>query len=184
MRDVELWDVAVEEVRLPQATFRVTWSAGTYMRSLVESLGLKLGPGAHLTALRRLACGTLFTLEHSVTLARLEASLNAGPEGTQGNETQRSARSEIVRNPAAFLPEFKPLVLSVDAESRLRDGRTIPLDAPPGHWSLGQAVKVLQSEGALVAVGEVVSLLAQSGTAAEEEAGTQRLGFRPSRVLI
>ena len=38
---------------------RVTASAGFYVRSLAHDLGQRLGPGAHLTALRREQSGLL-----------------------------------------------------------------------------------------------------------------------------
>ncbi len=41
----------------PVGAFRVACTKGTYIRSLAHDLGQKLGCGAHLCALRRLACG-------------------------------------------------------------------------------------------------------------------------------
>lgn len=41
----------------PTATFRIKCSKGTYIRSLARDLGLALGSGAYLTALRRTASG-------------------------------------------------------------------------------------------------------------------------------
>jgi tRNA pseudouridine55 synthase len=55
---------------LPDVTFRVTCSKGTYVRTLAEDLGEALGCGAHLIALRRTGVGAL-TLEHAVTLDAL-----------------------------------------------------------------------------------------------------------------
>lgn len=50
----------------------VRCSKGTYIRTLAEDLGERLGCGAHLSALRRTASGPL-TLDAAVTLAQLEA---------------------------------------------------------------------------------------------------------------
>lgn len=50
----------------------VTCSSGTYVRALARDLGVALGVGGHLTALRRTRVGP-FTLAHSRTLAQLEA---------------------------------------------------------------------------------------------------------------
>jgi tRNA pseudouridine55 synthase len=55
---------------LPDVTFRVTCSKGTYVRTLAEDIGEALGCGAHLVALRRTGVGAL-TLEHAVTLDAL-----------------------------------------------------------------------------------------------------------------
>jgi tRNA pseudouridine55 synthase len=197
VRDVELWDLAVEAIELPLATFRVTCTAGTYIRSLVEDLGLALGPGAHVTALRRLACGGLFTLADSVTLEGIGEAWKAG-------------RMEGLRNPAEFLPEHAPLRVTPETELLLRDGRTVLLELPApgqlpnavagaagaprtggagdgaadgsldgapgaGDWVAGQSVKALRSDGSLVAVGVV--------TAELPGAPQGRLGFRPTRVL-
>jgi len=50
----------------------VTCSAGTYVRAIARDLGVALGVGGHLTALRRTAVGG-FTLAEAVTLAELES---------------------------------------------------------------------------------------------------------------
>jgi len=57
---------------LPEATFRVRCSAGTYVRTLAHDLGMALGCGAALASLRRLRSEP-FGLERSVTLADLDA---------------------------------------------------------------------------------------------------------------
>lgn len=52
---------------------RVTCSKGTYVRTLAQDIGRRLGCGAHLIALRRTAVGHL-SIGDAVTLERLEAS--------------------------------------------------------------------------------------------------------------
>ncbi len=56
--------------RAPEITFRATVSAGTYLRAIARDLGERLGPGAHLTALRREAIGAI-GVEEAVSLDRL-----------------------------------------------------------------------------------------------------------------
>ncbi len=51
----------------------VECSSGTYVRALARDLGVALGVGAHLTALRRTRVGP-FRLEHARTLPELEES--------------------------------------------------------------------------------------------------------------
>ncbi len=55
----------------------VTCSPGTYIRSLAHDLGERLGCGAHLAGLVRLASGD-FRLEQAVTLDELAAAFAAG----------------------------------------------------------------------------------------------------------
>lgn len=50
----------------------VRCSKGTYIRTLAEDIGRRLGCGAHLKALRRTACGQV-TLDAAVTLEALQA---------------------------------------------------------------------------------------------------------------
>jgi tRNA pseudouridine55 synthase len=50
---------------------RVLCSAGTYIRTLAEDIGKKLGTGAHLAELRRTKAGK-FAIEKAVTLEQLE----------------------------------------------------------------------------------------------------------------
>ncbi|MBY0369997.1 tRNA pseudouridine(55) synthase TruB [bacterium] len=54
--------------------FEVSCSKGTYIRSLAEEIGRRLGTVAHLKELRRLTCGQ-FVLSEAVTLEGLEADL-------------------------------------------------------------------------------------------------------------
>lgn len=56
-RAVTIYRVTVEEVALPKVRFSVACSKGTYVRSLCEELGKRLGCGACLAALRRIRCG-------------------------------------------------------------------------------------------------------------------------------
>lgn len=53
--------------------FRVTVSAGTYVRSLAHDLGQRLGCGAHLASLRRTRSGE-FSGANAITLEGLEAT--------------------------------------------------------------------------------------------------------------
>ena len=56
----------------PLAEFCVACTKGTYIRSLAQDLGEKLGCGAHLTALRRTASGK-YDVAQALTL---DAALN------------------------------------------------------------------------------------------------------------
>lgn len=59
--------------------FYVECTKGTYVRTIAHDLGRKLGPGAHLTALRRVASGK-FSIEQAVTLETLQT---LSPEAVQ-----------------------------------------------------------------------------------------------------
>jgi tRNA pseudouridine55 synthase len=56
-RPVHVAEFVPLNIALPRVTFRVTCSKGTYIRTLVDDLGVRLGCGACLTSLRRTRIG-------------------------------------------------------------------------------------------------------------------------------
>ena len=71
-RRVTIHTLDLIDCALPNVSFQVRCSAGTYIRTLAQDIGELLGCGAHLTALKRTASG-LFDLSEAHTLAQLEA---------------------------------------------------------------------------------------------------------------
>jgi len=57
-RMVTIHSIEVVSVSMPDITFEVTCSGGTYIRALASDIGEKLGSVAHLKSLRRLASGS------------------------------------------------------------------------------------------------------------------------------
>lgn len=72
-RPIEIYSLTLRELALPDVEFDVHCSKGTYIRALAHDLGERLGCGASLTALTRLASGN-FTLDDAVTLEELRAA--------------------------------------------------------------------------------------------------------------
>ena len=56
-RRIEVMQFELTKIQLPDVDFRVTCSKGTYIRTLAHDLGMAVGSGAYLTALRRTAIG-------------------------------------------------------------------------------------------------------------------------------
>ena len=69
-RAIEIFALTVRAIALPDVEFDAHCSKGTYIRSLAHDLGERLGCGACLTALTRLASGS-FTLDDALTLDQL-----------------------------------------------------------------------------------------------------------------
>lgn len=57
VRKVEVKELEVEDLTLPEARLRIACSKGTYIRSLAHDIGLACGSGAYLSGLRRTASG-------------------------------------------------------------------------------------------------------------------------------
>lgn len=69
-RDVEIYEFEITDFALPEVSFRVVCSKGTYIRSLARDVGEKLGVGGCLAALRRTKIGD-FTVENAWQLEKL-----------------------------------------------------------------------------------------------------------------
>ncbi|SDN34169.1 tRNA pseudouridine(55) synthase TruB [Desulfonauticus submarinus] len=75
-KKINIFYAEVIKTELPYVHFKVSCSAGTYIRSLAHSLGKRLGCGAILVELKRTEC-TPFKLENAYSLAKvLEGDLN------------------------------------------------------------------------------------------------------------
>lgn len=76
-RNVEIYEINLVQVALPEIEIDVHCSKGTYIRSIARDLGDALDCGAHMTALTRTASGN-FTLDDALTLDALRAALEGG----------------------------------------------------------------------------------------------------------
>lgn len=81
-RPVKVYSWRIEEPKKNygyQASFSsvISCSRGTYIRTLIDDLGEKLGCGAHMGSLLRLQSG-IFQLGHGVTLSRVSELVEAG----------------------------------------------------------------------------------------------------------
>ncbi|CAH2776654.1 MAG: tRNA pseudouridine(55) synthase (EC [uncultured Paraburkholderia sp.] len=112
-RQVTILRLEMLACALPNVTFRVTCSKGTYVRTLAEDIGEALGCGAHLVALRRTGVGAL-TLEHSVTLDAL----------SDAAEGERDAWLQPVD---ALLSTFPRVDLDDDATRRFLHGQWLKM---------------------------------------------------------
>lgn len=120
---------------------RVSCSAGTYVRVLAESLGERLGVGAHLSSLRRTRAGD-FHIEDSVTLHQLE---------TKAAEGEAAVLSTSMNAALSSLP-----FLHLTAEEARRVGNGVPLslrNKERQRFGEGERVRMRDSLGNLIAVG-------------------------------
>jgi tRNA pseudouridine55 synthase len=64
-KEIEIYSIEDLSIELPYVRFTVKCSKGTYIRSLVNDIGVKLGTGATLTNLRRTKIGE-FSIEDAI----------------------------------------------------------------------------------------------------------------------
>ena len=72
-RIVEIYNIGIDELKLPYITFSVSCSKGTYVRSLCSDIGDILGCGACLASLRRTRSGIFFE-SSAVSLDSLDST--------------------------------------------------------------------------------------------------------------
>jgi len=71
-RQIEFFDISINQIELPNVDIDVFCSSGTYIRSLAFDLGQKLGCGAHLSKLCRTQSSN-FLLENAIELEAFES---------------------------------------------------------------------------------------------------------------
>ncbi len=118
-------------------TFRVVCTAGTYVRTLAEDIGKRLGVGAHLISLRRTRAGSCH-LAKAVTLEQLSELV----------EQERLGEILIPMADAVELPE---IMLTTEECNSISYGRSIRRTE---DWSNGTKAKLCNSERKLLAIGE------------------------------
>lgn len=78
---VELFEYKLTGIEGSVARFVIECSSGTYIRSLADEMGQKLGCGAHLCEITRTAVGE-FSLEQAIKLEELAEGARAGKFGS------------------------------------------------------------------------------------------------------
>jgi tRNA pseudouridine55 synthase len=140
--DVSLRSVESVNVEGDRIRFRLTVSAGFYVRALARDLGRKLGCGGHLSALRRTASGSFEVLR---ALSIAEAS-----------DPGCDISAHLV-TPAQALPDVPSVSLTEAGMKRVRHGNPIgPEDvrAVEGELAGLHTVKIVTDDGQLVALAE------------------------------
>jgi tRNA pseudouridine55 synthase len=69
-RKVNIYSLEIMDISMPTITFRVTCSKGTYIRSLCNDIGEKLGVGGTMWSLKRIQTG-VFNINNAVDLSSL-----------------------------------------------------------------------------------------------------------------
>jgi tRNA pseudouridine55 synthase len=154
--------IRIHEIRLIGVTadfleMEVRCSKGTYIRSLVEDIGARLGSCAHVEQLRRLAVGP-FTGQMQ-TIQQLEENARSGLE----------AIDKTLLSTDAALTHWAEVLLDEEAAYSLRQGQAVssPPDTPPGRVRVYDRNRVFLGIGEVLPGGRIMPrrLLARQGRA-------------------
>jgi tRNA pseudouridine55 synthase len=139
--EIEIYELELLGIEGDSLHVRMRCSSGTYVRSLAHDLGRLLGPGGHVTALRRTAVG-----EFDQTMAHTFEDLQQRKEG--------GGLEEAFVDAAHLLPEMPAQRVDAVAATRIlhgRDFRVLAFPTGPG----AQRVKAIGPDGKLLAIGEL-----------------------------
>ena len=121
LRTRTIHDLEILETRDRQVLLRIECASGTYVRKLCHDLGLALGTGAHMGALRRTATDP-FDDRDLVTLHDLADALAFADEGDEG------PIREIVAPAERVLEELPAVTIAPNAAEQVATGA--PVYAP------------------------------------------------------
>jgi tRNA pseudouridine55 synthase len=152
-------------------TFEVTCSKGTYVRTLCEDIGERLGVGAHLYQLVRTRSGP-FRIEESMTVPEVETAVREGRV------------RERVLAAGRVLKDFPSVSVTHLGARLLLHGTPIGMQALgrlPKEFKTGQSILVYNVAGDLIALAEALvgwTAAPDSGPAGERDL------FKLDKVLV
>jgi tRNA pseudouridine55 synthase len=117
-REVTINELELLDFSDDRCSLRVSCSKGTYIRTLAEDIGEVLACGAHLTALRRVAVGSL-NVADALTLDDL-------------NALSEEERPRFLRPPDALLQTLPAVHLNEQEALRFCHGNPVDVAAEPG----------------------------------------------------
>jgi tRNA pseudouridine55 synthase len=136
-RIISVYSLELLEWAPPEVVIDIFCSSGTYVRSLANDLGERLGCGATLTGLRRTKSGK-FTLRDAVPLRKLNEAFVDG------------SWYQYLIPAAEALSDWPAIELNNEQLEAVRHGNRVPADA-----SLGKKARGISEQGELVALLEL-----------------------------
>lgn len=118
-RTITIFSLDIINIEWPHVSFRVHCSKGTYIRTLIDDMGLAFGCGAYVTVLRRTAAGH-FSSAQMLTSDAIDALKNE-----QGLEAIDSLLLPI----ESLIPQFPIVTLKAPMAHFLMNGQAVYLSS-------------------------------------------------------
>ncbi|MBQ0001712.1 MAG: tRNA pseudouridine(55) synthase TruB [Clostridiales bacterium] len=139
-RPVHFYEIKVLEMDLPKVRFSVTCSKGTYIRTLCNDIGEKLGCGGCMEHLLRTRTGS-FELSEAVTLSEVECAMKEG------------RIEDMIHSIDEVLSEYPRICCKQEADRLLSNGNPIPDTLMTEQGKEGW-IRMCASTGAFVGIYE------------------------------
>ena len=141
-REVNIREIEFRSFRKPVLSIRVTCPRGTYIRSLANDLGTRLGCGAYLSGLDRTAIGPM-ALQNALTLDEVEQLHHEGCL-----ETHLLAYEQVLNfSSLTIRPECRDFVFSG------RDITNRQIAGVQGCFACGEKIFIKDTQGTVLALG-------------------------------
>lgn len=142
-RPVTIYDIEILDVDIPYVSMRVHCSKGTYIRTLCDDIGQKLGCGACMAELVRTRVAD-FMLEDAVTLAQLEQAV------------AKNCLEEYVKPVDYVFAQCKAIVVREEFRKLLYNGNKLPVSCGcyEGEAEDGDRLRVYDAEKKFVGIYE------------------------------
>lgn len=146
-RQVTVYEIKLLDLREDEIDLEVHCSKGTYIRSIVEDLGLELGCGAHVSMLRRTGVAN-YQIGEMLTLDQLHAL--AEPRVSDQGEGCIQTRLDALLLPPWSAVDTLPLIeLPTELAARLLQGQRL------GETFLERGLVRLFADSVFLGLGEV-----------------------------
>jgi tRNA pseudouridine55 synthase len=140
-RQVTIHNITMQGYSEPEFDLDVHCSKGTYIRTLAEDIGKKLGCGAHVTALRRTGVGP-YGADSMVTMQQIE---QLAAEGF-------SALDELLLPIDSALAAWPEVKLTPDGTFYLKQGQPVLVPNAPTEGM----VRIYDANGSFMGAGEIL----------------------------
>ncbi|MGB0732434.1 MAG: tRNA pseudouridine(55) synthase TruB [Pontibacterium sp.] len=128
-RKVTIYSIELLDFRGTEIDLKVHCSKGTYIRSIVEDLGLYIGCGAHVSMLHRLDAGP-YKADKMITFEQLE-TLSEPQEENEPIESIQARLDHVLLPPWTAVEQLPRLCLDTTEENRLLCGQRIRMESLP-----------------------------------------------------
>ena len=137
-RKIIISDITMLKKNIKEVDIRVRCSKGTYIRSLVEDIGARLGVSSYTRSIRRIGVGT-YTEDRMVSCDQI---LNG----------KLSSDKHIV-DISEMLSHIKPITLGPDHEKLIKDGTVIDIELPNTQGD----VVMKNTDNKIIGIGNVAN---------------------------
>ena len=137
---VRVYGIEIKEFRPPDLHLTVSCSKGTYIRTLADDIGRKLGCGAHLAGLRRTAAGPV-RVDECVMLEQLDSV------------ESKEELKPFLMDPNRLLRDLPRLDLDAAQAGCFAHGNAVANLEDSNALESGRLVRALYPEGVLLGIG-------------------------------